>query len=80
MVHPFSLPFVRHHTLEEFRFLADDLAEQQVSESRSTHAEPLVGEPFLAQNLLHDGVVDECIHHAIQASSGLKTNLYARSS
>ena len=38
----------------------------------------MVSKPFLAQDLFDDGVVDQCIHYAIKASSGLKTNLYAR--
>ena len=64
--------------LEEFHFFTRHLTEQHICQAGGSHAEPLVSKPFFAQNLFHDGVVDQCIHHGVKASSRLKTNLNTR--
>ena len=65
------------HFLEELDVFAFDLAQQLVSQTAGAETEPLVGEPLLAKNLLDDGVVGDGVHDAVNAASGLETDLYA---
>ena len=43
---------------EEFGFLAHNLVKQHVGQSAGAEAQPLVGEPFFAQDLFYYRVVD----------------------
>ena len=63
--------------LEEFGFFAEDFTEQQVGQTAGSHAKPLIGEPFFAQNLFYNRVVGDGIHDRVNAASGLKTYLNA---
>ena len=77
---PFSLlkPFPPpYNLLEEFHLLSFEFAQQLVCKTAGAQTEPLVSEPLLAQHLFYDGVIGDGIHHAVDAASGLETNLYA---
>ena len=53
--------FLIFPALEEFDFLASHFTQQHVGETAGAKSEPLVGEPFFAQNLFDDGVIGQGI-------------------
>ena len=64
--------------LKEFHFLALDFRKQQVGKTTGSQAEQFVVQPFFAEHFLDDGVINQCIVHAVDSSCGLKAYLDTR--
>ena len=64
--------------LKELHFFTFDFRQQEICQTAGSQTEQSVVQPFFAQHFFYDGVVDERIVYAVDASCRFETYLVAR--